>query len=142
VVCSFADFLCDPGDTQDGVKTRGPPAVHPALGTSLGSHTGWGPGCCHLLALSLVLCSPAWSLPAQQSTSIQPPSLGAPCLRSSGMLAGISRAMLPKPITCVSIVLIVAFEIITGWRERTGRALWICTGARAHRCVRYGRIAA
>lgn len=122
------------GSFTSGMGTGGLPR-----GQVLGSHAGWGPGCCHLLSLSLVLCSPTWPLPAWESTSIQP--LGAPRLCSSGMLVGISWAMLPKPITCVSIVLIVAFKIIAGWRQGTGRALWICTGAWAHHCVWYRRFA-
>lgn len=115
------------------VRSRGtlvqlPQPGHCHLGAP---HSAWGPGCCHLLTLSLMPCSSSWSLPARHS----PSTLGTPRFRSSGMLVGISQALLPKPITCVSIVLIVAFKIITGCRVRTGRALWICTGAGEHRCV-------
>lgn len=79
-------------------------------------------------------CRSFRSPPALQSSS----TLGTPGFRSSGMLVGISQAMRPKPITCVSIVLIVAFKIITGWRARTGRALWILhRGSAAPLCTEW-----
>lgn len=45
-VFSIADFLRDPGERRDGVRTGGgdPPTAHPALGTSLGAVTWVTPG--------------------------------------------------------------------------------------------------
>lgn len=150
-VFSIADFLRDPGERRDGVRTGGGGPSHSPPGP-------WHqPGCCDVGDSrgatpagdrGASTSSPrAWSsaapfgpyLPGKAPASSP---RGAPRFRSFGMLVGISQVMLPKPITCVSIVLIVAFKIITGWRERTGRALWICTGARARCFERYGRFAA
>lgn len=132
------------GSFNPGMETRGPPAAHPAHGTSLSTLTCVTSGVPSWLETGLL------PPPCPELGPLQPPLvLTCPAKHqhpapgsSSGMLVGISRATLPKPITCISIVLIVAFKIITGWRERTGRALRICTTAWAHRCVRYRRFAA